>query len=277
MSSDSIAVAPSLEGAPKARAMRRVFLSARWQLLAMLNWEIDPAIIRPLVPRGCELDFHGGKTFVSVVGFLFLDTRVLGVAVPGHRDFEEVNLRFYVRRAIDGEVRRGVAFIKEIVPRWAIAQAARLCYNEPYVSLPMQHQLVGPACEIYSEGRLRSTGEKRSAERRGSVTYHWHFQRRWNRIELHYAGEPLALVTGSHEEFIAEHYFGYCGQRGGGTVEYQVEHPPWRIWHASEAKLDIDIAALYGPAFVSVLSRPPTSAFLADGSAVAVMRPQRIV
>ena len=44
--------------------------------------------------------------YVSLVGFRFLNTRVLGVSIPFHRDFDEVNLRFYVRRNIGSEVRR---------------------------------------------------------------------------------------------------------------------------------------------------------------------------
>ena len=76
----------------------RPFLTARWEHLAMLNFEIDPQRLAPLVPTGTELDFHEGRTFVSIVGFVFRDTRVRGWAIPRHRDFEELNLRFYVRR-----------------------------------------------------------------------------------------------------------------------------------------------------------------------------------
>jgi uncharacterized protein len=294
MSSDSMAVA-SVIAPVRTRAVRRVFLSARWQALAMLNWEMEPAVIEPLVPRGCELDFHAGRTFVSVVGFLFLDTRLLGLPVPGHRSFEEVNLRFYVRRACEGESRRGVAFVKEIVPRWAIAQTARLYYNEPYVALPMRHEVMGTAAELVggfraprhaSRGIFQGSGfsgegpgdrgQKTGDREGGRVMYGWRMGRKWNAIELEYEGPRMTLAPGSHEEFIAEHYFGYCGQSDGGTVEYQVEHPPWKIWQAVSAKLDADVAALYGPQFEQVLSRPPTSAFLADGSAVAVLWPTRI-
>jgi len=271
MSSGSIAVNPAAAQI-RTKALRRVFLSARWQLLAMLNWEVDPALVEPLVSRGTELDFHNGKTFVSLVGFLFRDTRVLGIPVPLHRNFEEVNLRFYVRHIVDGEIRRGVAFIKEIVPRWAIAQMARVCYNEPYVALPMRHEVSGPAAEAARVGgRGLGVGEDG-----GQVAYSWRFGGRWNSLEVQYAGAKTPLVAGSHEQFIAEHYWGYCGQRNGGTVEYQVEHPPWNIWPATEAKIDCDAAALYGPQFAEVLSHPPTSAFLADGSEIAVMRPERI-
>jgi uncharacterized protein YqjF (DUF2071 family) len=275
MSSDSIAVPADL--APvKARALRRVFLTGRWQLLAMLNWEVEASFLEPLVPRGCELDYHQGKTFLSLVGFVFLDTRVWGIAVPGHRRFEEVNLRFYVRRGVNGEVRRGVSFIKEIVPRWAIAQVARLFYNEPYVALPMQQSLTGPAWRVYSDDKRPEMDERPLHEQWGNVAYRWQLQNRWNEVNLHYAGVPMPLAAGSHEEFITEHYYGYCVQRDGGTIEYQVEHKPWKIWDCTECTVDIDAGATFGPHFAPVLSRPPTSAFLADGSSVAVMWPQRI-
>ena len=76
----------------------KVFLTAEWRYLAMLNYEIEPAVLAPFVPQGTELDSFDGKTFVSIVAFLFLDTRIGGIPIPFHRNFEEVNLRFYVRR-----------------------------------------------------------------------------------------------------------------------------------------------------------------------------------
>src|SRR5262245_19976807 len=270
MSSGSIAMTTPLQPT-RAKLARREVLSARWHLLAMLNWRVDPRLLEPLVPRGTELDFHAGKTYVSVVGFLFRETRLLGFPVPWHRHFEEVNLRFYVRRAVAGELRRGVAFVKEVVPRWAIAQTARVCYNEPYVALPMRHEVSGPAAEV-----LGVQGSGIGVQKAGAVGYGWRLRGRWNSLEVGYEGSPAPLAGGSHEEFIAEHYWGYCGQRDGGTVEYQVEHPPWHVWPATSARLDCDAAALYGPQLAEVLSQPPTTAFLADGSAVAVMKPTRI-
>ena len=134
---------PPLCAVDRARVVvtPRVFLTGEWRYLAMLNYRVDAALLEPFVPHGTTLDDWQGTTYVSLVGFLFRDTRVLGVPIPLHRDFEEVNLRFYVRREADGEVRRGVTFIKEIVPRPAIATVARLAYNEPYVALPMRHSI----------------------------------------------------------------------------------------------------------------------------------------
>src|SRR5262245_26047779 len=254
----------------------RVFLSARWHALAMLNYEIDPAVLQPLVPRGTVLDSHDGRTYVSVVGFLFLGTRVLGLPIPFHRNFEEVNLRFYSRREVGGEIRRAVAFVKEIVPRWAIATTARWTYNEPYVALPMRHALAGPAQHFVKQSARYTPAVHPGVDVPGGVRYSWRLGSRWNFLALRHHGEPAPLAEGSHEQFIAEHYWGYCRQRDAGTVEYRVVHPSWRVWHGLDAELDCDVAALYGPQFVPFLKGRPATAILADGSEVAVLRPTRI-
>lgn len=233
--------------------MSRSFLTAEWRWLAMVNYEVDPQVLEPWIPRGVELDFFEGRTYVSLVGFLFLDTRLLGFPIPFHRDFEEVNLRFYVRRRAGGEVRRGVVFIKEIVPRAAIAWTARTFYNERYVALPMRH-------EVSDSG----------------ARYEWRRGGRWSSLGVAFSGEPALADEGSEARFITEHYWGYAAQRDGGTVEYRVEHPSWRLWEGRDARVDIDVAALYGEPFAQTLGRPPTSAFVAEGSEVAVLRPTRL-
>ena len=125
----------------RAEPSGRVFLTAQWRHLAILNWEVEPDLLAPLVPPGLELDFYQGKTLVSMVGFQFFDARLLGLPIPFHRHFEEVNLRFYVFRRVGGQLRRGVVFIREICPRWAVTSVARWVYNEQYVTLPMRHRV----------------------------------------------------------------------------------------------------------------------------------------
>lgn len=245
--------------APPARR----FLTAQWRYLVMLNYEVDPDLVRPLAPRGTEIDFWEGKTYVSMVGFLFLQTRLLRIPPPCHGNFEEVNLRYYLRRETAGELRRGVGFVKEIVPRWAIARVARTAYNENYISLPMRHRLEGATAAGETAGPI-------------AATYQWRCGGHWQTLEARGEGLPAPLALGSHEEFIAEHYWGYCAQRDGGTIEYRVEHPPWRVWPAASATLDCDAAALYGPVFAQVLARGPDTAFLAEGSPVTVYRPTRV-
>ena len=227
----------------------------------MLNYQVERSALAGLVPRGTELDEWQGATYLSVVGFLFLNTRVLGMPIPFHRNFEEVNLRFYVRRRAADGWRRGVVFVKEIVPRAAIAFVARTLYNEAYVALPMGHEI---GCSAEAPERIES------------VSYQWRLAERTNRLWVRLESEPQPLAAGSQQEFIAEHYWGYSVQRDGGTCEYHVQHPPWRVAAASRAELDCDVARVYGDRFASLLTPSPTSAFLADGSAVRVSRGVRL-
>jgi uncharacterized protein len=237
------------EGAP-------AFLTAEWRHVALLNYEVPPALLQPYVPRGTELDRHDGRVFLSLVGFRFLHTRVLGCPVPFHQHFEEVNLRIYVRRAVPGAVRRGVTFIREIVPRRAIALVARAVYNEPYLALPMRSEL--------------SAGTSGEPVR---VRYAWQSGTGWHHLALTGFGTPAVPAADSEAAFIAEHYWGYTSQRDGGTIEYRVAHPAWRVWPEGAVETGGDMGAFYGAGFGEVLAAPPASAFLADGSAVSVFRP----
>ena len=238
------------------------FLTADWRYLALLNYESDPALLQPLVPGGTELDTWNGRTFVSMVGFSFLNTRVLGLAIPLHENFEEINLRFYVRHKAEDGWRRGVVFIKEIVPRAAIAWVARWLYNENYVALPTGHEL------------FRSPDDPMNI---AAARYFWTFEKRAQFLEVVTGGAPSHFVEGSAEEFIAQHYWGYSRQRNGGTMEYRVDHPGWRIWQARSARLEGDVEKLYGEQFAEVLRGAPSSAFLAEGSEIVVYRGRKLV
>ena len=240
--------------------MSRPFLTAQWRDLVMLNYEIDPAVLAPLVPRGCELDTWHGKHFVSIVGFWFLETRLMGMTIPWHRNFEEINLRFYVRHQLGNEARRGVVFIKEVVARWAIAAVARWVYNENYVCCPTASTVVRPE----------------DGDARGTAAYRWKSAAGWNEAAADIHGLPSLVESGSEEEFITEHYWGYARQRDGGTMEYEVKHPRWRVWRATASRLTLDARGFYGDGFAAALSRPPTSAFVADGSTVEVMKGRRL-
>jgi uncharacterized protein YqjF (DUF2071 family) len=233
----------------------RSFLTAEWRYLLMLNYVVEPDLLRPHVPNGVELDVWNEKVYLSMVGFLFLKTRVLSLWVPFHGDFEEVNLRFYVRRRTPEGRRRGVVFIKEIVPRQLIATVARSCYNEPYVSLPMSHSIEA------EQGQLRSGG---------SVEYRWKHRGHWNSLRAVAVGDSHSPAQGSEVEFITEHHWGYTAQRNGGCKEYHVDHPRWNVWRARDATLRCDVASLYGAKFVEPLGAAPESAFVAEGSRVTV-------
>lgn len=235
----------------------RCFLTAAWRHLLMLNYVVDADILRPRIPAGLSLDTWRGRALVSLVGFHFLDTRLRGVRVPCHRRFAEVNLRFYVTRTLPDGVRRGVTFVREVVPKRAVALVARRVYNEPYVALPMRSEIAMPDASNGGCGRIE---------------YGWRPYDAWFSISAEFAGTPTPLVKESEAEFIAEHYWGYGRGHDGRTLEYQVAHPSWSAWTAVNARFVGDAARFYGPEFAEALSGPPSSAFVADGSAVEVYR-----
>ena len=232
--------------------MLKPFLTANWNYLAMLNFRIDPDLLAPYIPAGTELDFYKDETYVSIVGFLFYHTLIMGVPIPRHRNFEEVNMRFYVRKKSANEWRRGVVFIRELVPKIAIAVTARVFYGEPYLAVPMRSEVI---------------------DRDGEVTtrYEWRRGTKWESLAMAARGPAQFIAAGTHEEFITEHYWGYT-KRAQRTSEYRIEHPRWNIRPAETHKLQADVATLYGEKFVAPLAREPVSAFIADGSFVTVYR-----
>jgi hypothetical protein len=244
---------------PNIVSADRIFLTAEWQHLAMLNYEVDAGLLLPFLPAGTELDLWQGKLFISIVGFRFLKTKMFGLLpIPMHSNFEEVNLRFYVRRQAGNEVRRGVVFIREMVPRQATAFVARTFYNENYVALPMAHE-------------IRSVGNNGL-----EVAYRWRNGKHWSGISLETDGNPGLPGEGSLEQFITEHYWGYAAQPRGGSVEYRVEHPSWKVWQVRQSLFEGDAEKFCGNKIAAALRGKPETAFLAEGSAVHVMRGQRL-
>jgi uncharacterized protein YqjF (DUF2071 family) len=238
--------------------IKSAFLTADWQDLVMLNYEVDPRLLAKYIPAGTELDSFLGKTYVSLVGFRFWHTKLFGsLAIPNHSNFEEVNLRFYVRHKEGGESRRGVVFIAEIVPRQAIAITARLLYGENYICLPMKHT-------------ISTDGSKKM------VKYRWQVKTHWCELAAEATGNPQLPSDGSLEQFITEHYWGYSRQRSGGTVEYHVSHVPWQVWVSTTAGFEGDATGLYGAELGRVLQMRPSSAFIAEGSPVTVFKGSRL-
>lgn len=243
--------------ANSAENQRPVFLTAEWRKLVMLNWVVDPGVLEQSLPQGVELDDFEGRHYISLVAFTFLDTRIKRIPIPFHRDFEEVNLRFYVKREMPDGVRRGVVFLKEIVPRRAIAAIANLIYGENYVRHPMHRE-------------LEFDGD------RGLVRYGWQNEGDSFGVFGSWDSTPVLPAAGSEEEFISEHYWGYARRRGGGTTEYQVEHPQWTTWPEATVGLNGDFTKVYGSEFGAILNRAPYSAFVADGSPIVVRSGTRI-
>jgi uncharacterized protein YqjF (DUF2071 family) len=231
-----------------------VFLKARWEDLIMVNYEIDPAILLPHLPPYTELDTFNNKTLVSVVGFMFNDTRVFRLRWPYHTSFEEVNLRFYVKH-FDGKTwKRGVVFVSEIVPSPIISFIANKLYHEHYSAKRMKHQTDVDGDEIF-------------------IRYDWRHQKKWNSLQVKAATSLSDIKPESEEEFIFEHYWGYNKYNDTTTIEYGVEHNVWQVHQVKEWKLECDVAALYGKEFEAFLAAKPSSVFLAKGSEVIIRKP----
>ncbi|WP_028871066.1 YqjF family protein [Psychroserpens burtonensis] len=228
------------------------FLEAYWKNLILINYEVDPKILEPLLPMGTTLDSYNGKYFVSIVGFLFMDTKVLGIKLPFHVNFEEVNLRFYVQR--NGE--RGVVFIKEIVPKPLITLVANSLYHEHYYTAKMKHH--------WSENDNSKNFE-----------YQWKLKNKWQSISVETATEFSSIPENSEEQFITEHYFGYTKYKTK-TFEYEVVHPSWRQLKVNNYVVNIDFEGNYGSQFKHLENVIPTSVILAEGSKASVKNKKTI-
>ncbi len=233
------------------------FLTAEWRKLALANYEVSPDLLKPYLPHGTELDNWNGRCYASLVGFMFKKVRLLGIHIPYHTEFEEVNLRFYVRHKSKGEWRRGVVFISELVPKWAIAFVANTIYKEHYEAVPMRHGW-------RNDGALQT------------IEYDWKKQGRWHSFHLDAATQPMPMPPGSEAEFITEHYWGYAKYSDLQTNEYQVTHPRWEVYEVKNHRIDVDFAKLYGAGFAELNQLKPTSVMLAEGSGITVEPKRRI-
>ena len=226
------------------------FLTAEWRKLIMANYEIDPAILKKYIPAGTELDIWNNKYYVSLVGFMFLKTKLRGVTIPFHSNFPEVNLRFYVRYKSGNDWKRGVVFINEFVPKPAITFVANNLYKERYVTCAMKHR--------WEMGEQLTIG------------YYWKKDNKWNELEVTAGSKLNEIKQGSKEEFITEHYWGYSSVNKNKTGEYEVAHPRWDIYPIENYKIDCDFKQLYGNDFDILDHSQPASVFLAEGSPVTI-------
>jgi len=229
----------------------KIFLRAEWQNLIMANYEIDPLILKPYLPKGVDLDYFEGKTYVSLVGFLFKDSSIFGIPIPFMGTFEEVNLRFYVIRKLGNENRRGVVFINETVPNKLVAWVANKLYKEHYIAIPTRH-------------KWNLTEDKKE------VKYQWKVNSAWNGIQVVTSTTKRNMEVGSIEEFIFEHYFGYTKVNPEKSIEYKINHPTWKINTIYNHQIECDFAAFYGNDFAILNNTNPHSVMLAEGSDISV-------
>lgn len=254
----SRSAARALAHAPAEAHRKPLLMSGAWCDLALLNYEVDRAVLADRVPPGCELDDWQGKHFVTVAGFRFLRPRILGLGLPLVSDVLEVNLGFYVRRHAGSAWRRGVALIKELSSRRLFAFLARRLFGEDAVALPMRHTHLSAAGH---DGRL--------------FTYGWHRRGAWESLSVRSAGAPIAIAEESEEAFLMHRHWGFS-RKSGATYEHQIEHPRWRLFRGDAARLEADIPRLFGPEFMEALSFPPRTALTADGSSVIVRQRHRV-
>lgn len=227
------------------------FLTAEWRKLVMVNYEVNPKILEKYVPKGTTLDSFEGKCYVSLVGFMFLNTRLLGIKIPFHSNFEEVNLRFYVKRQVGKEIKRGVVFIKEIVPKPALTLVANTVYKENYETLPMKH-----SWKVLEDGL--------------EIEYQWKTKNKWNSMSVKVTKEMQLIPEKSVVEFISEHYWGYAKKNEKQTNEYEVKHPKWQYYPVKEYAMDVDFSANYGKEFESLHTTEPNSVMVLEGSEISV-------
>jgi uncharacterized protein YqjF (DUF2071 family) len=227
------------------------FLEAEWRRLAVFNYEVAPELLEDLIPGGTELDLWKGRCYVSLVGFLFKNTRIWGIPVPFHGSFEEVNLRFYVKRELEGQTRRGVVFIKELVPKTAVTLVAKRFFNEPYETVPMDHS------QVHHDGRQ-------------GVSYEWTYGGTDHRLAIEAEADGRKLEEGSKEAFISEHYYGYTKLDEKRSNEYEVDREPWTFYEVLGHELDVDFALLYGERFEELNRKEPSSVMLFEGSGIAL-------
>lgn len=230
-----------------------IFLTAKWKNLLLLNYEVNPEILKSYIPNGTQIDFYKNKCYISLVGFMFKNTKVLGMQLPYHINFEEVNLRFYVKY----NDKRGVVFIKEIVPKPLITAIANSIYKEHYETSKMSH--------IWKK-------ENKS----NYIEYTWKKDNKVQSISVLTEIEPIKIKPNSIEDFITEHYFGYT-KNENKTFEYEVQHPSWLHYPVIDYKLNIDFRKNYGKDFSFLNHLQPNSIILAKGSKISVKNKKTVV
>ena len=228
-----------------------IFLKANWENIIMANYEIDPKILDPFLPKGVEIDLFNDKAYISLVGFMFKKTKLFGIPIPWFGTFEEINLRFYVVRRENNQIKRGVVFINETIPYPIVAWMANKLYKEHYTVVPTKHEI-------------------NQANNCKKIKFEWLLNKKWNSIYVEASNELSAMKPNSLENFIYEHYYGYTKIDEHKTEEYKLQHPSWKTNEVVNYAIDCDFEAMYGKSFSVLNQTNPEAVFIAEGSSVAV-------
>lgn len=228
-----------------------IFLKANWENIIMANYIVPQDMLLPFLPKGIELDLYENKAYISLVGFMFKNIKLFSIPIPFFGTFEEINLRFYVKRLEGNTVKRGVVFINETVPYKIVAYIANKLYHESYTTVKTTHKWEQSP---YSK----------------KIEYQWPVKKNWNRIYVESETISKPMAKGSLEEFIYEHYYGYTAVNEIETVEYKIQHPSWKINHVLHSDIQCDFKSMYGNAFEILNQIQPDSVFIAEGSAIEI-------
>jgi uncharacterized protein YqjF (DUF2071 family) len=236
---------------PAGDKIGTTFLSAKWENLIMANYAVSPEVLKPYLPKGTELDYYHGETFVSLVGFMFKKTSLFNIPIPFLGTFEEINLRFYVTRKVGDSIKRGVVFINETVPYRLVAWLANKLYKEHYTAVRTRNSIL-----------VSGTAK--------TIRYEWEVKNAWNHLEINALTDSMPMQVDSMEEFIFEHYFGYTRINEEKSLEYRIRHPRWQITDVSSYSINCDFESMYGKDFKFLNNCQPSSVIFADGSNVTV-------
>ncbi len=231
--------------------MMQTFLKSYWKDIVMVNYEVPKQLLLPYLPFGTELDDFEGKYYISLVGFQFLKSSIFGVPIPFFGSFDEVNLRFYVKREVGEEIRRGVVFISEIVPYRIVAFLANTLYKEHYSYAKM-------SSDIFIQNTEKA------------IWYRWQKNKIVFSIKAVFENEETEMLKNSHEAFIYEHYYGYTKLNDSQTWEYRVNHGSWNTNKLVNYQIVCDFKLLYGETFAFLNDQKPHSVYNAVGSAVSI-------
>ena len=240
------------------------FVSAYWSDLILLSYAVPDRLLLPRIAP-FDLDYWDGQAYVSVVGFHFGKTRILGVPpgplLPNVANFAQWNLRTYVRRKVNEvgsshakQAAGGIVFLKEFVPSPMVTGLVRTLYNENYVTAPL-------SLTLQSEGNTLD------------VCYSLEVGGRKHTIAAKSVLAPSKLKAGSADEFFIERYWGSPGAYGNKVISFQIAHAPWNTYDISSCDVDADFGLLYGKDWEFLNNRKPDYAAWCDGSSVGISWP----
>jgi hypothetical protein len=235
--------------APARRPRGRPIARHRWRDLLFLHWPVPAAALRPLVPRGLDVDEHEGTAYVGLVPFALEGVRFAGTPEALGLAFLETNVRTYVHA---GGREPGVLFFSLDASSWLACAGARASYGLPYFPAAMRERREGRAIE--------------HATRRRALLG------RGPRCDVRYEplGAPAAAAPGSLEHFLCERYLLHV-ERLGRVFTGQVHHAPYPLEAARVERCEEDLVAAAG---IARPAGPPPLAHYARAVDVDLFAPR---